>query len=828
MKKVLLLLSGIMLTSALFAQAFVNGELDGPIGAPSLPPSWQDVPDTDPNSMALSPIEATSDVFDATGPNLPGGMAATPFSGSSCVSGLLASSTVGGNFFWHEGVMQTVNGFTPGDSYNICFYQAVVKQNNATDTSGAWNVYFDNTLIGTSNITVSYLAPNDPNVVWELQTVSFTATAASHVIKFLPADDDAVTSTAIGNDGALRMGLDLVSFSLGSSNPTITPAGPFCLSDPAVMLTAVDGGGTWTGIGITNGATGEFDPVVAGIGNHTITYTLMSGCGVPVSDDIVINVTASSDASWTTPGAICEADGPIDLSLLITGDPGGTWSGTGVTGNIFDPTGLSGNITVTYDVGTPPCDASSSQDINVVANPNPTWTAPNNLCNTSPPFDLSTTITGTTGGTWSGTGVTGNMFDPSVGTQSITYTVGSGSCQQVLTQTITVGTGADPSWTTLNFCLGDAPYDLTAQITGDLGGTWSGNGITGSTFDPAAGTQDITYTVGTGTCQQSSTQSITVVDLQLTTSGTSISCFGQTDGTASVTVSGGSGSETYSWNPSGQTTQTATGLAAGTYTVTVTDGACSRIGTVNITEPPELTLSVITVNGCSPSLGSAEAMVQGGTPSYTYTWSPSGQTNEMATDLDSNMHIVTVTDANGCTVTDSGLVQILPPPNLLTLSDTMITYPECINLVATGAASYLWEPNFDLVCENCASTLACPTQTTEYCVTGTNLQGCAKTECFTVKVDIICGDIFVPSAFSPDDDGENDLLCVYSNCLETVDFTVYNRWGEKVFETSNPDICWDGNWKGKPLNSAVFVYMLEGYLINGQQISQKGNISLIR
>jgi gliding motility-associated-like protein len=64
--------------------------------------------------------------------------------------------------------------------------------------------------------------------------------------------------------------------------------------------------------------------------------------------------------------------------------------------------------------------------------------------------------------------------------------------------------------------------------------------------------------------------------------------------------------------------------------------------------------------------------------------------------------------------------------------------------------------------------------------------------------------------------------------MESFTFDIYNRWGEKVFTTSSMNICWDGTWKGKELNSAVFVYILEGYLINGTKVSQKGNISLIR
>ena len=98
----------------------------------------------------------------------------------------------------------------------------------------------------------------------------------------------------------------------------------------------------------------------------------------------------------------------------------------------------------------------------------------------------------------------------------------------------------------------------------------------------------------------------------------------------------------------------------------------------------------------------------------------------------------------------------------------------------------------------------------------------------TLTIEIICGDIFVPSGFSPNNDGENDILCVYSDCMESLTFSIFNRWGEKVFESNSMNICWDGTWKGKNLNSGVFVYTLDGYLINGKPVQQKGNISLIR
>jgi gliding motility-associated-like protein len=605
---------------------------------------------------------------------------------------------------------------------------------------------------------------------------------------------------------------------------TWTPPLNLCTSSALIDLsTTITGtaGGTWSGTGVTGTM---FDPSV---GTQSITYTV----GTTPCDDVSvqnITVSPSADATWTNPGPICQSDPAFNLDAFVTGTAGGTWSGTGVTGNMFDPTGLSGNITVSYTVGTAPCDATLALDINVITIANAGWTPPTTLCSSSPLFDLNTVITGTAGGTWSGTGVTGNMFDPSVGTQNITYTVGSGACQQTSMQTITIGTGGNPAWTTVTMCISDAPINLTGQVTGDPGGTWSGTGISGTVFDPFFGTQSITYTVGAAGCQQLSTQTITVLDPQLSTTAVNVSCFGLADGSATVNPTGVSGSQSYLWNPSGQTSQTATALGAGSYQVTVTDGSCTAVDSVTIVEPAEITAILTASNGCAPDKGTASVLASGGVGGFSYAWTPSGQTVSNAIDLDSAMHTVIVTDANGCTFTDSILVQIVPAPVILAMNDTTIIYPNCINLTATGGVAYTWTPVDDLDCSNCLSPEACPIIETNYCVTGTDINGCTNTDCVLINVEIICGDVFVPSAFSPNNDGENDLECVYSDCIKNMTFTIYNRWGEKVFETSDMNICWDGTWKGKELNSAVFVYILDGFLINGETVSQKGNISLIR
>ena len=604
------------------------------------------------------------------------------------------------------------------------------------------------------------------------------------------------------------------------------PAAPCANAADVDLNTLITGtaGGVWSGTGVTGNM---FNPTV---GSQNLTYTV----GTAPCDDAItqmFNVTPSEDPTWITPGEVCEAAGNINLSTLITGTAGGTWSGTGVTGTTFNPTGLSGPISITYTVGIAPCTGIFTDDITVNPDVDPAWTSPANLCDSSPLVDLNTLITGTAGGTWSGVGVTGTNFDPASGTQTVTYTVGTGTCIETSAQQITVGVTPDPTWTVLSLCASAAPFDLNGQVTGTTGGTWSGTGVTGSTFDPSFGTQDITYTVANGTCTDFSTQTINVGEPNATVAKTNVTCFGITDGTATTTVTGGSGNYTYSWAPGGQNTANVTGLGAGTYTVTVTDldFGCATDVIIDIIEPAEMTLNLTAVDACiGAGGGQATAGASGGVGGFTYEWMPSGQLTQIASGLDSAMHSVIATDANGCTVEDSIVVNIWPLPSVNTFPNAYIEWGDCVPLGAIGAQSYSWEPNYELDCVNCQSPIACPEVTTTYCVTGVNTYGCADTACMLVDVEIVCGEVFVPSAFSPNGDNDNDFLCVYSDCMDTFVLNIYNRWGEKVFETSDMGICWDGTWKGKELNANVFVYTIEGYLINSTRVSQKGNISLVK
>src|SRR6185312_916523 len=159
----------------------------------------------------------------------------------------------------------------------------------------------------------------------------------------------------------------------------------------------------------------------------------------------------------------------------------------------------------------------------------------------------------------------------------------------------------------------------------------------------------------------------------LTTSQTNITCNGQANGTATANPSP-VGAYTYSWSTvPPQTNQTATGLSAGTYTVTVVNGGCTVTASVTITQPPAINIvNAVTNPLCNGSLGKIVATVTGGTPAYTYAWTPSGGTGATASNLSAGCYTLTVTDANGCVQTASACIT-QPTPLNTSMATTLAT-----------------------------------------------------------------------------------------------------------------------------------------------------------
>lgn len=173
-------------------------------------------------------------------------------------------------------------------------------------------------------------------------------------------------------------------------------------------------------------------------------------------------------------------------------------------------------------------------------------------------------------------------------------------------------------------------------------------------------------------------------------------------------------------------------------------------------------------------------------------------------------------------------IHVVDTPNVVGIRDTSVKFGDCVQIYGTQASYYSWSGPGGLICNGCTSITPCVYETTNYYVTGYNSKNCKSVDTVTIRVNSDCGEMFIPSAFSPNGDGQNDVLLVRGRCLKNFTLQIFNRWGELVFETSDQSVGWDGTQNGQPLNTGVFVYKLEGTTYDNKQYIQKGNITLLR
>lgn len=316
------------------------------------------------------------------------------------------------------------------------------------------------------------------------------------------------------------------------------------------------------------------------------------------------------------------------------------------------------------------------------------------------------------------------------------------------------------------------------------------------------------------------------------------SCF-ENDGEISGINVNGNGL-VYTWNVTENTpTPDYTGLDAGTYVLQVEDenGCTAEAGPfeVNYNPGPSIDDTNLEIfdETCQGTDGGIFGLDVTGT-GLEFEWNGTVTTSADLENISVGNYSLLVTDENGCTA-DYGpvAVQGVTPPSIVVSSDTTIESGETadLSIIITSnepGTTIEWFPADDLSCFDCANPEASPTETTDYIVTVTNEDGCVLSDTVTVYVENICGDVFVPTIFSPNGDGKNDDLCVLGPCIETMQFEVFNRWGERVFYSESQQDCWNGTFKGELLNTGVFVYKLTGTLIDGKVFNDAGNVSIVK
>jgi gliding motility-associated-like protein len=187
--------------------------------------------------------------------------------------------------------------------------------------------------------------------------------------------------------------------------------------------------------------------------------------------------------------------------------------------------------------------------------------------------------------------------------------------------------------------------------------------------------------------------------------------------------------------------------------------------------------------------------------------------------------------ASPVNVLSSGIsVTFTPNPVVNAGADVRVLLGNSVQLNATNDTGwvYFWSPAAGLSCTSCSNPVATPTATTTYAIEVTDqASGCTGSDTIVVEV-YEQTDVFIPTAFSPNKDGANDVLFVRGNGIRDFELVIYNRNGEAVFRTSSQAEGWDGTYKGQDLDSGVFHYVLTGTFSSGESISQSGNVSICR
>ena len=584
--------------------------------------------------------------------------------------------------------------------------------------------------------------------------------------------------------------------------------------------------------GILLGSGSSYTTPALPVGTTTF-YVMDSTCsGKSIRVPITVTVTAGISPSITVAGVLSICSGNT-TTLTATGLSTYTWSPSGSLSSTSSYSVIaSPSVTTSYTIMAGSAGCFTQTIVNVIVNTTPTVSiiaSANSVCVGQPAllmgsgattylwFPSSSSLSSSSGGT--------TTASPS-STSTYTLTGSTGTCTSSAVTTISVIPTPTITVTSATICAGQ-----TANLTaiGATSYTWSTGQTSSSVMYTPSTTASYTVTgANGGVCSANAIANIVVINYPVinTSNVSNVHCFGVSDGSITINATGAS---TYNWLPSVSTSSIATGLAAGIYACILSTGpSCSVISTYTITQPTALAGSITGTNTtCGLCNGIATASASGGTLPYTYAWSPSAGTQTIASDLCSNTYSVFIKDSNNCiSICSVSIAPSVPFIASVMASNTEIFQGEAVSLIATEGVTYTWTPATSLSCINCANTIAKPTDDITYCVDVTSVDNCNGSAC--IEILIKCGDLFVPTAFSPNGDGHNDELAIYGNCINDVVFRIYDRWGEMVYESFDPTEKWDGNYKGNAVNAGVFVYQFSGKVKSGEYLTKKGNITVVK
>ena len=663
----------------------------------------------------------------------------------------------------------------------------------------------------------------------------------------------------------------------------------------SLTITTVAGGSPIINYNWSNGQTGPAITTINNLtpGSYSVTITAADGCEQVDTAEVIAPAPLMLDSTQTIL-PICPGDGGGGISVFISGGTGPyfyEWSEPGFIGEGVSAIGGGTIESGVYFVTVTDANSCPSLELTIPLDDPPsievdfTSIAPVSCFeNQGQPCDGMATATasysdGTTGVfnfSWS-------SGENEIGVVSSTamelcqdqqeVVVSDGTCS--VTETLVIpspeilAVGDDeldnPS------CFGSTDGSVTVTATGGTGPysySWD-NMLTGPMISNiGAGSYAVTIT-DNNMCEVTYIATLTEPDPlvgMLVSTGTvdSVSCFGEADAVVTVTAEGGnipsSPALNFQWDPSivpspGNTDQ-ATGLAAGSYSVTVSDIlGCSDVVFFNITSPDPIQFDLgpvenILCPGGTTTITVDTAFGGNGFNNLWYNFSVDNATGVslgLPIEVFAGTHIITVSEVSGPGCSADTTIFIPAPPDIVLeyppvveveLGDSVILEPDAL-ILAAPLDSIVWTPTtyltFDSI--NLLEPQVRPIESQLYSIQAFDINGCLVTAQVLVEVDKN-RNVYIPNIFTPNGDGFNDFFQPFTGTgvIGINSFTIYDRWGELVhsarqvppLEDEQPAYAWDGTFNGQKMNAGVFVYLIEVAFEDGQVLLYRGTITLIR
>jgi PKD repeat protein len=270
------------------------------------------------------------------------------------------------------------------------------------------------------------------------------------------------------------------------------------------------------------------------------------------------------------------------------------------------------------------------------------------------------------------------------------------------------------------------------------------------------------------------------------------------------------------------------------YTVVASIGKCNATGVVNIrTVPYPQAYAGRDTTICFEDTARLRGLIVG----TRFTWAPASTMLNTSTlqpfafPLRTTDYILSAFDTLGCPkpFRDTVRVNVLPEIFAFAGSDTAVVTGQPLQLNASGAEFFVWSPVFGLSSGTIGNPVATLNENMTYYLKAVNEQGCFDMDTISIKVFKTAPDIFVPNAFTPEGRRNNLFRPAATPGLKNLDyFSVYNRWGQMVFSTSEIGRGWDGRVSGKLQNAGTYVWIVQGTDFTGRRIAKKGVMVLIR